>query len=131
MLHKFVIFETETGRITGTVTGSRRSVAHALPPGRAFMAGTADPAQHRVEHGRIVPIGLASKKSKERGLATRDARARRDRLLADSDWSQLPDAPVDRSAWQTYRAALRDVTEQPGFPQQINWPTKPGREESK
>jgi len=32
----------------------------------------------------------------------------RDRLLAESDWTQLPDAPVDRAAWAKYRQALRD-----------------------
>lgn len=32
----------------------------------------------------------------------------RNRLLADSDWTQLPDAPVDREAWATYRQTLRD-----------------------
>ena len=35
-------------------------------------------------------------------------RAHRDRLLVASDWTQLPDAPVDRAAWATYRQALRD-----------------------
>ena len=35
-------------------------------------------------------------------------RAHRDRLLAASDWTQLPDAPVDREAWATYRQALRN-----------------------
>lgn len=32
----------------------------------------------------------------------------RDRLLVESDWTQLPDAPVDRPAWAKYRQALRD-----------------------
>ena len=32
----------------------------------------------------------------------------RDLLLAQSDWTQLPDAPVDRQAWATYRQTLRD-----------------------
>jgi len=32
----------------------------------------------------------------------------RDRLLVESDWTQLPDAPVDRAAWAKYRQALRD-----------------------
>ena len=32
----------------------------------------------------------------------------RDRLLKESDWTQLPDAPVDQEAWATYRQALRD-----------------------
>jgi hypothetical protein len=35
-------------------------------------------------------------------------RFQRDRLLVKSDWTQLPDAPVDRQAWATYRQALRD-----------------------
>jgi hypothetical protein len=29
------------------------------------------------------------------------------------------------SAWTTYRAALRDVPAQSGFPNSITWPTKP------
>lgn len=53
------------------------------------------------------------------------ARAQRDVLLAESDFSQLPDAPVNSAAWATYRQALRDVPEQPGFPQTIEWPVKP------
>lgn len=32
----------------------------------------------------------------------------RNRLLADSDWTQLPDAQCDKTAWATYRQALRD-----------------------
>jgi hypothetical protein len=43
-------------------------------------------------------------------------RHHRDRLLAQSDWTQLPDAPVDRQAWADYRQALRDfpASWQPG-----------------
>ena len=32
----------------------------------------------------------------------------RNRLLAESDWTQLTDATCDRQAWATYRQALRD-----------------------
>lgn len=35
-------------------------------------------------------------------------RIHRNRILAESDWTQLPDAPVDRAAWADYRQALRD-----------------------
>jgi hypothetical protein len=35
-------------------------------------------------------------------------RNHRDRLLKESDWTQLPDAPVDQQAWATYRKTLRD-----------------------
>jgi hypothetical protein len=54
------------------------------------------------------------------------ARAQRNMLLSACDWTQLADAPVDDLAWATYRQALRDLPQQPGFPTDINWPTPPG-----
>jgi|DEB0MinimDraft_3_1074331.scaffolds.fasta_scaffold77774_2 hypothetical protein len=53
------------------------------------------------------------------------AREQRDLLLQQSDWTQVPDAPVDAASWATYRQALRDVPSQSGFPDNITWPTKP------
>jgi hypothetical protein len=35
-------------------------------------------------------------------------RLHRDRLLKESDWTQVADSPVNREAWATYRQALRD-----------------------
>lgn len=55
----------------------------------------------------------------------KEARDQRDALLAASDWTQVPDAPVDQAAWADYRQALRDVPEQDGFPTDIVWPTAP------
>lgn len=52
-------------------------------------------------------------------------RAERNRKLADCDWTQLPDAPVDAAAWATYRQELRDITTQTD-PFNITWPTEPG-----
>lgn len=58
--------------------------------------------------------------------AASDVRARRDALLEETDWTQLPDVPdATKSKWQAYREGLRDVTKQPGFPLEINWPEKP------
>lgn len=51
-------------------------------------------------------------------------RNRRNALLAESDWTQLSDAPVDAMAWAGYRQALRDITSQPSFPDVV-WPEKP------
>ena len=39
---------------------------------------------------------------------TERMRIHRDRLLKESDWTQVADAPVDQQAWATYRQALRD-----------------------
>lgn len=35
-------------------------------------------------------------------------RIQRDKLLVESDWTQVADAPVDKQAWATYRQQLRD-----------------------
>lgn len=56
---------------------------------------------------------------------TAQIRNQRDFLLMMSDWSQFPDAPVDKEAWQTYRQALRDIPLQEGFPFDISYPEKP------
>ena len=54
-----------------------------------------------------------------------EVRDKRDSLLQMSDWTQLADAPVDKSTWATYRQALRDVPAQSGFPWTITWPDAP------
>lgn len=51
-------------------------------------------------------------------------RAERNAKLAASDWTQLPDTPVDAAAWATYRQALRDITDQED-PFNILWPEQP------
>lgn len=54
-----------------------------------------------------------------------NVRARRNELLAQSDWTQLADSPADKAAWAQYRQALRDLTDQTGFPDNITWPDTP------
>jgi hypothetical protein len=49
-------------------------------------------------------------------------RAERNARLTACDWTQLADAPVDDLAWATYRADLRDVPAQAGFPWNVTWP---------
>jgi hypothetical protein len=52
-------------------------------------------------------------------------RSQRTDKLKGSDWTQVADAPVDQAAWATYRQALRDITAQPGFPWDTQWPDAP------
>ena len=56
------------------------------------------------------------------------AREKRDGLLAETDYLLMPDYPISEealAALKTYRQALRDVPEQTGFPNTIEWPSKP------
>jgi hypothetical protein len=61
-------------------------------------------------------------KDAEQAKSVRDERTKK---LAETDWTQVADAPVDKEAWATYRQALRDVTAQETFPWDIVWPTQP------
>lgn len=53
-------------------------------------------------------------------------RRARNRLLSQTDWTQVGDVPpAIKEAYAEYRQALRDVPSQPGFPHDITWPVKP------
>lgn len=54
----------------------------------------------------------------------------RNRLLAETDWTQLWDVrnqqkPEVLEAWAKYRQALRDITKDFTQPETVVWPTKP------
>jgi len=48
----------------------------------------------------------------------------RNKKLLDSDWTQLPDAPVDKEAWAEYRQKLRDLPETTDT-LNVAWPDRP------
>jgi hypothetical protein len=58
----------------------------------------------------------------------RVVRAERDKKLAECDWivtkytEQGEPVPQD---WVAYRQALRDISDQEGFPENVVWPEKP------
>jgi len=55
-------------------------------------------------------------------------RAQRNQLLAASDWTQGNDSPLStesKSAWATYRQALRNLPDVTSDPSQVTWPTPP------
>ena len=52
-------------------------------------------------------------------------RFEREDLLNKSDWTQIEDSPVDKTAWATYRQALREVPQQEGFPHTHTFPEEP------
>lgn len=59
-----------------------------------------------------------------------EVRSIRDNLLVDSDWTQLPDAPLneaEKESWRIYRQDLRDITEDVDSDGLLDpiWPTDP------
>ena len=51
-------------------------------------------------------------------------RRKRNAILKSSDWMANSDVTMS-DEWRTYRQALRDITSQEGFPNDITWPTEP------
>lgn len=52
------------------------------------------------------------------------AREKRNKLLAETDWSALSDVTMS-DAMRTYRQALRDIPQQTDFPNRFTIPNKP------
>jgi len=54
-------------------------------------------------------------------------RAKRDQLIAASDWTMIPGATVDQAAWAAYRQVLRDLpqTYAATGPESVVWPVEP------
>lgn len=53
-------------------------------------------------------------------------REQRNSLLANSDWTQLADAPVaDKTKWIAYRSQLRQIPSTQTDPSNITWPEPP------
>lgn len=127
----YTLYDQHTGRITGVGMGDK------VPP--HALEGVFEGARYYVQHGQAVPFperpgehyvwdwsARGWRLDNERVSSV--VRAERDRRLAKTDWTQLPDVPLaTKEAWAAYRQALRDVTGQSGFPQNVEWPREPAR----
>ena len=63
-------------------------------------------------------------------LAT-EIRTRRDKLLTETDWTQVTDTVLSdqkQEEYKNYRQQLRDITEQEDFPHKVVFPSKPVQE---
>ena len=57
-----------------------------------------------------------------------EIRAKRDKLLTQTDWTQVTDTVLSeekQEEYKNYRQKLRDITKQEGFPYIIKFPLKP------
>ena len=136
------IYKLKTGHITNTVFGPIEHIR--IAPDEGAVEG-----MYNSDEWYIGPNGPVQKPKRPNNPWTeydyeahewRDSRppheqsaalaaeavAMRNGLLTASDWVVLPYSPIKNlEAWLVYRQALRDITEQPGFPENITWPTKP------
>ncbi|WP_234179214.1 tail fiber assembly protein [Sphingopyxis sp. NFH-91] len=93
----------------------RGAALDALEPGLAIVAGP---------DGKPMVAPVAP----EPEIALALVRARRDQLLRDSDYTQLPDVDMDaelRARWAEYRQALRDLPLSIADGAPADWPVPP------
>ena len=69
-------------------------------------------------------------RAQQREIMAQWARRERNERLKACDWTQIDDCTVDKAAWKAYRQALRDVPQQAGFPESIDWPLSPDGSEN-
>jgi len=137
---KYTIYNTTTGQIERVIECPPEMVCIQFDSAtHAALEGSFNDSSYYVEAG--VPVAMPPKPTphhvfdytSKQWIDPRTpetewslVRAERNRLLQESDWTQLPDVPIaTKDAWAEYRQALRDITEQPD-PFNIVWPVPPG-----
>ena len=97
--------------------------------------------EHKLVDGKVIPLTAQEIKQRQAEATAWEAgsfdralnslRQRRNSLLSSSDWTVLSDSPLtttEKTAWKTYRQALRDITENLTTAEQVNaveFPAKP------
>ena len=89
------------------------------------------PATPVLENGWVYKVAVADMTAEEiqsaKDSAMAQIRGNRTRLLAACDWTQIADSTADKTAWATYRTALRNLpATMTGDPRTFNdWPHDP------
>lgn len=95
------------------------------------------PCDPVLENGWVYKVAVADLTAEEiqsaKDSAMAQIRGQRNRLLAACDWTQIADSTADKTAWATYRQALRDlpstITGDPrtfsDWPHDPNWVAMP------
>lgn len=110
-----------------------------MTKGKNWIEGIADPDSDFVENGKITKIppkpadgyvfNYQQKQwAKSFELFEYDIKKKRNELLNQSDWTQIPNNPLTlakQEEWAVYRQQLRDITQQSGYPFNVIWPTQP------
>lgn len=120
------VYNTQTGVIRDCIKLFDPNDANLqAQEGESWVEGSSDPNLQIVVNGEIQDKPAAEIEAYEAEQAWVSLRADRDQRLKSSDWTQVPDAPVDQAAWATYRQALRDLPQNTTDPRQVVWPTPP------
>ena len=137
------VIENATGKIAQRIDTLDSHAEHYAREGHSVVVTDqiVDVGVARVSDGQFVTIPDKPSEyhvwdwatlswNQDRALAKKAVRAKRDALLRNVvdtinavRWAAMDDAK--RGEWDTYRTALLDVTDQVGFPFDVEWPCVP------
>ena len=105
-MKQFIIYNSD-GDILRTGTCPDNMFDLQANDGEYVIEGVADDETKRISNGGIVdkPIQVTY-------ISIDEIRVERDTLIAKTDWTQLPDAPLttaQKTKYKAYRTALRDL----------------------
>jgi hypothetical protein len=133
----YTIYSETNGQIIKIV--QTNNIQAQLQENQLYIEGSFNDTEYYINNS--IPVEIPEKPSPyalfdfdtkqwvlNNNLAVADVSKRRKQLLVSSDWTQLPNGPFTaekQAAWATYRQALRDITDQPGYPLNVEWPVVP------
>lgn len=121
----YCIYEKTTGKITRIMSCFEDEVEGSLEDNEAALVKEGDITGKMVSEGVLTDIPEGQLVAEAIKKAWRELRLSRRRLLSNSDWTQVPDAPVDSAAWAVYRQQLRDLPANTTDPRNVVWPEPP------
>ena len=123
---------TTAEECVGIVVSHESHTPHDVTLKKLFTALTKDSQTHRVVHGEnwewSVEAIPAPTPEEEKSELEAQVRAQRDELIAETDYLLMADYPISAEQLadvKAYRQVLRDVPQQDGFPNNVDWPEKP------
>lgn len=120
----YTLYDRTTGKIRWHTKGeAREDVLARFDDCDGIIEGHVDGNRFVVING--APVERGAYASEQAAKAWAELRAERDRRLAACDWTQMPDAPVDSTAWASYRQALRDLPDAVTDISDVPWPELP------
>ena len=126
MNNRAIIYDNVTGEIFSVVTGKEESFALYCTDSRSYLLTEETDLYGKVVlSGEIVDEDATTLEAREIAEAWTKLRKKRLRLLNKTDWTQVPDAPVDAAAWAVYRQQLRDLPANTTDPRNVEWPEPP------
>jgi hypothetical protein len=133
----YSIYHPNNGQILRIVTTN--NIESQIILNEQYIEGSFDDSIFYIENG--IPIQMPDKPNNyyvfdyttkqwviDQDLAISEILPKRNSLLLQSDWTQIPNNPFtseQQAAWATYRQELRDIPEQSGYPYNVVWPTPP------